>query len=55
MSFLLTYDKEHLYKFYIGIDKYDEIYNNKEIIKDFKRFISVMRNVDIEFVIMKKY
>ena len=29
-TFLLTYDKEHKYKFYIGIDKDDPIFDNKK-------------------------
>ena len=28
ISFLLTYDRDNIYKFYIGVDKHDEIYNN---------------------------
>ena len=29
-SFLLTYDKEHEYTFYIGIDRYDPVYDNED-------------------------
>lgn len=29
-SFLLTYDKEHKYTFYIGIDRNDKIFDNKQ-------------------------
>ena len=49
VSFLLTYDREHTYKFFIGVDKYDEIYNDEKIKKNFERFISVMKNTEIEF------
>ena len=30
-TFLITYDKEHEYTFYIGIDRNDRIYDNDEI------------------------
>ena len=52
-SFLITYDKEHKYKFYIGIDLDDKIFNNKQIIANFKRFINIMQNVEIEFIHLK--
>jgi hypothetical protein len=51
-TFLKTYDKEHHYIFYIGIDKGDEIYDNEDVKIKFKRFLSVMKNVDIEFIYM---
>ncbi len=52
-SFLLTYDKEHEYVFYIGIDRNDRIYDNEDVKREIKRFISVMKNVSIEFVYME--
>ena len=48
-SFLLTYDKEHSYVFYIGIDRNDRIYDNEETQKELKRFCSVMKNTEIIF------
>ena len=51
-TFLLTYDKEHEYTFYIGVDKGDPIYDNEDIKKKFARFLSVMKNVDMEFIYM---
>ncbi len=51
-SFLITYDKEHEYTFYIGIDRNDRIYDNPEIKQQMQRFISVMKNVRLEFVYM---
>ncbi len=51
-SFLIQYDKEHHYKFYIGIDRNDEIYDNMEIKEKFKKFVSIMKNIDIEFYYM---
>ena len=51
-TFLLTYDKEHNYTFYIGIDKGDLIYDNDEIKNKLKRFLAIMKNVDVEFIYM---
>ena len=47
-SFLIQYDKEHHYKFYIGIDRNDEIYDNMEIKEKFKKFVS-NNNVEYSF------
>lgn len=51
-TFLLTYDKEYDYTFYIGIDRDDPIYDNYEHKNRLKRFCGVMKNVDIEFLYM---
>ena len=51
-TFLITYDKEHSYVFYIGVDKNDKIYDSEKEIKQIKRFISIMKNVEIEFMYM---
>ena len=48
-SFLTTYDIEHNYVFYIGIDKDDHFFKNS-ILNQLKRFISVMKNVEIKFI-----
>ena len=48
-SFLLTYNKEHNYIFYIGVDRNDPIFDNKKIKKEFVRFIQIMKNTDIRF------
>ena len=48
-SFLLTYDKEHTYIFYIGIDRNDPIYDNEDNKNKLNRFCSVMKNTNIEF------
>jgi len=52
-SFLQTYDKEYHTHFYIGIDRNDPIYDAPENKENFKRFVNVMKNVDIEFVYME--
>ena len=49
-SFLLSYDKEHIYTFYIGIDRDDKVFDNKEIHKEIVRFLSVMKNVNVSFI-----
>lgn len=51
-TFLLHYDKEHQHTFYIGIDKNDPIYDHDDVKMKMKRFISIMKNVDIEFIYM---
>jgi hypothetical protein len=51
-SFILTYDKEHQYKFFIGIDKGDRIYDSDLTKNSFQIFASIMKNIDIEFVYM---
>ena len=52
-SFLLTYNNDNKYKFFIGVDDDDKFYNDENVINKFKRFISIMKNVDIEFIKMK--
>lgn len=51
-TFIITYNKEHSYKFFIGIDKGDLIYDNEEIKREMKRFIDIIENVEIEFIYM---
>jgi hypothetical protein len=51
-TFLITYDKEHEYIFYVGIDRGDKIYDNLTNIEGFNRFVSVMQNVSIDFIYM---
>ena len=51
-SFLLTYDKEHSYTFYIGIDRNDKVYDDKLNQEEFTRFCSIMTNIKIEFMYM---
>ena len=51
-TFIITYDKEHEYRFYIGIDRGDRIYDNAELKQFLERMTSIIRNVSIEFVYM---
>jgi len=51
-SFVLTYDKEHQYIFYIGIDKNDPIYDTDYNKEKLRKFCSVMKNMEIEFIYM---
>jgi len=51
-SFLLTYDKEHKYVFYIGIDRGDRIYDNPEIISQLQRFLTIAPTTQIKFLYM---
>ena len=51
-TFLLTYDQEHEYVFYIGVDRDDRIYDNEQNKKKFLLFASVMKNISIQFIYM---
>lgn len=51
-SFLLTYDKEHSYTFYIGIDRNDKVYDDALNKSELTRFCSSMKNIEIEFIYM---
>jgi hypothetical protein len=51
-TFLLTYDKEHEYIFYIGVDRNDRIYDDETNKSAFLRFASIMKNISIQFVYM---
>ena len=51
-SLLVTYDKEHTYKLYVGIDKNDKIYDNEDNKGYLIKLCSVMKNVEIEFIYM---
>ncbi len=50
-TFLLTQDKENLYKFYIGIDKNDRIFDNENQQEEIKKFKKVFTNLDFEFIV----
>jgi len=51
-TFLLTYDPEHEYVFYIGIDKGDKIFDNIEQQTILNNFKKVYKNLDIKFIYM---
>jgi hypothetical protein len=51
-SFFLTYDKEHEYVFYIGIDRGDRIYDNPDVMQQFRRFLTIAPGAKIEFIYM---
>jgi hypothetical protein len=53
-TLLLTYDKEHTYKFYIGIDEKDRIFDNSENQSEITRFTKAFSNVEFEFVVYDK-
>ena len=52
-SFLLTYDPEHTYTYYVGIDDDDPLYSKESERKELLRFISVMKNVSLQFISMR--
>tara|TARA_R110000822_G_C15160714_1_gene478238 strand:+ start:105 stop:848 length:744 start_codon:yes stop_codon:yes gene_type:complete len=47
-SFLTTYDSEHKYTIYLGIDDNDIFFNDIEIQNKLTKFISIMKNVNIK-------
>jgi hypothetical protein len=49
-SFLQTYDKEHQYKFFIGIDKHDPLYDTTTA-KDYISNKLKTNNIEIEFIL----
>ena len=51
-TFLLTYNKEHEYVLYIGIDKGDRIYDDKQSKEKFYQYAKVMKSISIKFVYM---
>ena len=50
-TFLLTYDKEHTYKFFIGIDEKDRIFDNPYNQAIITKFSKAFQNVEFEFVV----
>tara|TARA_A100001015_G_C15012450_1_gene723807 strand:- start:384 stop:1151 length:768 start_codon:yes stop_codon:yes gene_type:complete len=48
---LLTCDKEHFYKFYIGIDENDRIFDKKDQQEQITRFANAFSNFDFEFIV----
>jgi|9_EtaG_2_1085328.scaffolds.fasta_scaffold05452_4 hypothetical protein len=49
-SFFTTYNKNHNYTFYIGVDEDDKLYNNADVIEQIKKFFSVMINTEINII-----
>lgn len=51
-TFLLTYDKEHHYVFYIGIDRGDNVFDDDTNQFEIKKFKKIIPNIDYEFIYM---
>jgi len=51
-TFLLHQDKEHQYVFYLGVDKYDDIFNNKKEQETILKFSKVFKNIQFKFVLL---
>lgn len=51
-TFLLTMNKEYEYRFYIGIDKNDAVFDNASQQNEIMRFSKVFPNVTFEFISM---
>jgi len=52
-SFSMTYDKEHTYTFFIGIDTDDIFYTNIQNLTLLRHYIYTLTNVSIEFLLFK--
>lgn len=52
-TFLLTFDKEHEYIFYIGIDKNDRIFDKTDQQAEINRFSKVFPQVEFKFITME--
>ena len=48
-SFLLTYDKDIQYTYYIGYDKGDRIFSKHEELEQIKRYEKVFKNITFDF------
>jgi hypothetical protein len=51
-SFLLTYDNEHTYIFYIGIDRNDKILDKNIFRDEVNRLVSIFKNVTVQYLYM---
>lgn len=51
-TFLLTYDKEHIYEFYIGIDRGDTILDTEKTKNEINKFKTVFKNINFDFIYM---
>jgi len=51
-SFFSTYDKENDYVFYIGVDRGDKIFDNKESQEYLINFFGLFKNISIDFTYM---
>ena len=49
-SLLITYNKEHRYVLYVVVDDDDPIYSNTQEKNKIYRFLSVMKNIEIQFI-----
>ena len=51
-TFILTYDKEHSYEFYIGIDRDDPILDKEETKNGINNLKTVFKNLNFDFIYM---
>ena len=49
-SFIKTYTRDFNYKIYLVVDDDDAIYKKKEATDKIKKFISLLQNIEIEFI-----
>tara|TARA_B110001450_G_C17595868_1_gene470820 strand:- start:298 stop:1059 length:762 start_codon:yes stop_codon:yes gene_type:complete len=51
-TFLLSSDKEHQYKFYIGIDRGDKVFDNLQNQEEIMKFNKAFSNISFDFIYM---
>ena len=51
-TFLSTYNPEHEYVFYVGIDHTDTLFNNLDEQAEIQKFSRVFKNVTIKFIVL---
>ena len=49
-SFIKTYTRNFNYKIYLVVDDDDDIYKKEEEVNKIKKFISLLQNIEIEFI-----
>jgi len=49
-TFFATYNAEHYYTLYLGIDKDDKLYNQEIIQDEIDRFIKIMKNTSVKMI-----
>jgi len=53
-TFFTTYNKNHTYTFYLGIDEDDKLYSDPNVIDEINFFIKIMANTDINIITFNK-
>jgi len=49
-TFFATYNAEHSYTLYLGIDNNDKLYNKESVQEEIDRFIKIMKNASVKMI-----